>query len=83
MQLEKMGASSDSGAFQHCQDQNCISNIANLAKKFREKNLPVIHIHFITDPGAPGMTTNAPLFCYVKILQLTLGEPWGLTRLMD
>ena len=31
------GASSDSGAFQHCQDQNCISNIANLAKKFREK----------------------------------------------
>tara|TARA_A100001234_G_scaffold209959_1_gene209281 strand:- start:1275 stop:2804 length:1530 start_codon:yes stop_codon:yes gene_type:complete len=60
------GASSDSGAFQHCQDQNCISNIANLAKKFREKNLPVIHIHFITDPGAPGMTTNAPLFCYVK-----------------
>ena len=60
------GASADSGAPEHCKAQNCISNISELAKRFRSKNLPVIHIHFVTDPGAPGITTNAPLFRYVR-----------------
>ncbi len=59
------GASAKSGAPEHCRDQNCIANIAALAKKFRSTQRPVIHIHFVVDPGAPGVTKNAPLFRYV------------------
>ena len=39
---------------------------AALATKFRSLKRPVIHVHFIVDPGAPGITTNAPLFRYVR-----------------
>lgn len=60
------GASAQSGAPEHCRDQNCIANIAALATKFRSLKRPVIHVHFIVDPGAPGITTNAPLFRYVR-----------------
>ena len=60
------GASATSGAPEHCRDQNCVANIAALAKKFRSMGRTVIHVHFVVDPGAPGITTNAPLFRYVR-----------------
>ena len=28
----------------------------------RARGVPVIHVWFVVEPGAPGMTLNAPLF---------------------
>ncbi|WP_370311841.1 isochorismatase family protein [Sagittula sp.] len=56
------GAFAASGSPQHCRDQNAIANIARLAARCRELGVPVIHVHFLVHPGAPGFTLNAPLF---------------------
>lgn len=59
------GKAAETGAPEHCRAQNCVANIAALADLCRAKGIPVIHIHFIVDPDAPGMTRNAPLFDFV------------------
>lgn len=56
------GAFAASGSPQHCRDQNAIANVMRLAARCREIGIPVIHVHFLVNPGAPGMTLNAPLF---------------------
>ncbi|MDJ1007476.1 MAG: isochorismatase family protein [Paracoccaceae bacterium] len=60
------GAAADSGAPEHCKAQNCVAHIAALAEACRAKGLPVIHVHFVIDPVAPGMTMNAPLFEFLR-----------------
>lgn len=60
------GASAESGAPEHCAAQNTVAHCAALADAFRARGLPVIHVHFVVTPGAPGMTMNAPLFRYVR-----------------
>ncbi len=56
------GAFAASGAPQHCKEQNAIANIARLAAHCRRVGVPVIHIWFVVEPGAPGVTLNCPLF---------------------
>ncbi len=56
------GAFAASGSPQHCRDQNAIANVMRLAARCRELGIPVIHVHFLVNPGAPGLTLNAPLF---------------------
>lgn len=56
------GAFAASGSPQHCQEQNAIANIARLAEHCRRVGVPVIHIWFVVEPGAPGVTLNCPLF---------------------
>ncbi len=56
------GAFADSGAPAHCREQDCIRNIARLADVCRAKGVMVIHVWFIVEPGARGVTMNAPLF---------------------
>ncbi|RBI84964.1 gluconolactonase [Rhodosalinus halophilus] len=71
------GAFADSGSPQHCRDQNAIANIARLADRCRAMGVPVIHVHYLVHPGAPGMTLNAPLFEGVVDAGALVRGTWG------
>jgi gluconolactonase len=71
------GAFAASGSPQHCRDQNAIANIARLAARCRELGVPVIHVHFLVNPGAPGLTLNAPLFEGVVDENALVRGTWG------
>jgi gluconolactonase len=56
------GAFAASGSPAHCVQQNAIENARRLADACRARGVMVIHVWFIVEPGAPGITLNAPLF---------------------
>ena len=56
------GAFAASGAPQHAREQNVVENIRRLADACRSRGVMVIHVWFVVEPGAPGVTLNAPLF---------------------
>ena len=56
------GAFAASGSPAHCRQQNAIDNVRRLAEACRRRGVIVIHVWFIVEPGAPGVTLNAPLF---------------------
>ena len=56
------GAFAASGSPAHCREQNAIDNVRRLADACRARGVMVIHVWFIVEPGAPGVTLNAPLF---------------------
>jgi gluconolactonase len=56
------GAFAASGAPAHAKAQNVIENIRHVAAAARAHGVPVIHVWFVVEPGAPGVTLNAPLF---------------------
>ncbi|HEX5618933.1 MAG TPA: isochorismatase family protein, partial [Solirubrobacteraceae bacterium] len=60
------GAFADSGAPAHASSQNVVENVKNLAQAARDAGVPVIHIHYVVEAGAPGLKLNAPLFQGVK-----------------
>ena len=60
------GAFAESGAPEHAKEQNVVENIKALAAACRSKGVPVIHVHYIVEDGAPGLKLNAPLFNGVK-----------------
>jgi gluconolactonase len=72
------GAFAESGAPIHCQEQNCIANIRRLADTCRGANVPVIHVWFIVEPGAAGMTRNAPLFVNLTSSTALVRGTWGV-----
>jgi len=71
------GAFASSGSPAHCREQNAIANIARLAARCRELGVPVIHVHYLVAPGAPGMTLNAPLFEGVVDNHALVRGTWG------
>ncbi|MGR3436247.1 MAG: isochorismatase family protein [Shimia sp.] len=71
------GAFADSGAPAHCAAQGTVANIAALAAACRAKGLPVIHIHFVVEKGARGLTMNAPLFEGVRDADALVRGTWG------
>jgi gluconolactonase len=71
------GAFASSGSPQHCREQNCIENIRRLAEHCRRRGVPVIHVWFIVEPGARGMTLNAPLFEGVVSGNAMVRDTWG------
>jgi gluconolactonase len=71
------GAFASSGSPQHCREQNAIANIARLAERCRALGVPVIHVHYLVHPGAPGMTLNAPLFEGVIDSNALVRGSWG------
>ncbi len=71
------GAFAESGSPQHCRDQDCIRNIARLAEACRAKGVMVIHVWFIVEPGAPGVTLNAPLFEGLVEAKALVRGTWG------
>jgi gluconolactonase len=60
------GAFADSGAPAHAKSQNVVENVKRLADAARKAGMPVIHVHYIVEEGAPGLKQNAPLFVGVK-----------------
>src|SRR6186997_1125683 len=71
------GAFADSGAPTHAKEQNVVENVAALADACRSKGIPVIHVHYIVEPGAPGLKLNAPLFEGVKESNALVRGTWG------
>jgi gluconolactonase len=56
------GAFADSGSPGHARSQRVVENIRRVADAARARGVMIIHVWFIVEPGAPGMTLNAPLF---------------------
>ena len=48
-----------------------------LAETCRSKGIPVIHVHYVVEPGAPGLKLNAPLFQGVKDSGGLVRGTWG------
>ena len=75
--LAEGGAWASSGAPEHAKAQNIIANVASLADRCRALGVPVIHVHFIVESGAPGLKQNAPIFRDVKGSNALVRGSWG------
>jgi gluconolactonase len=71
------GAFAASGAPQHARSQNVVENVRRLAAAARARGVPVIHVWFVVEPGAPGLTLNAPLFEGVADNKAVVRGGWG------
>ena len=71
------GAFAESGSPQHAKEQNVVENVKALAETCRSKGIPVIHVHYIVEAGAPGLKLNAPLFQGVKDANALVRGSWG------
>ena len=71
------GAFAESGSPQHAKEQNVVENAAKLADACRGRGVPVIHVHYIVEDGAPGLKLNAPLFQGLKEAGAMVRGSWG------
>jgi gluconolactonase len=71
------GAFADSGAPAHAKEQNVVANVQGLAAAARRAGMPVIHVWYLVEPGAPGLKQNAPLFQGVKGTNGLVRGSWG------
>jgi gluconolactonase len=71
------GAFAGDGGAAHAQSQNVVENVARLAQGCRDAGVPVIHVHFVVDPGAPGTKQNAGLYRAVKEGNALVRGTWG------
>src|SRR3954470_21456096 len=71
------GAFADSGAPAHAKSQSVVENVAKLAAAPRQAGVPVIHVWYIVEQGAPGLKQNAPLFEGVKGSNALVRGRWG------
>lgn len=71
------GAFAESGAPAHAKSQNVVENVKNLAAAARKAGMQVIHVHFIVEPGAPGIKPNAPLFAGLIETKAMVRGTWG------
>ena len=71
------GAFAQSGSPEHAKEQNVVENVKALAAACRAKGVPVIHVHYIVEEGAPGLKLNAPLFNGVKDAGALVRGSWG------
>src|SRR4249920_2407256 len=71
------GAWAETGAPEHAKEQNVVANIAALADTCRSKGIPVIHVHYVVEEGAPGLKLNAGLFQGVKDTGGLVRGSWG------
>jgi gluconolactonase len=71
------GAFAASGSPAHARSQNVVENVRRLASAARARGVAVIHVWFIVEPGAPGLTLNAPLFEGVADNKAMVRGGWG------
>jgi gluconolactonase len=71
------GAFADSGSPGHAKEQDVVANVAGLADACRAKGIPVIHVWYVVEEGAPGLKLNAPLFGGVKETGALVRGTWG------
>jgi gluconolactonase len=71
------GAFAASGAPAHAKSQGVVDNVRRLAEACRARGVPVIHVWFVVEPGAPGLTLNCPLFEGVADGNALVRGTWG------
>ena len=71
------GAFADSGAPAHAKQQRVVENVRRLADAARARGVVVIHVWFVVEPGAPGVTLNAPLFEGLVDSKAMVRGGWG------
>jgi gluconolactonase len=71
------GAWADTGAPEHAKEQNVVENVKALADACRAAGIPVMHVHYIVEEGAPGLKVNAGLFKGVKDTGGLVRGSWG------
>jgi gluconolactonase len=71
------GACADSGAPAHAKKQKVVENVRALADAMRRAGAAVIHVHYIVEPGAPGLKLNAKLFRDVANANALVRGSWG------
>jgi gluconolactonase len=71
------GAWAETGAPEHAKEQNVVENVKRLADAFRAAGIPVFHVHYIVEEGAPGLKLNAGLFQGVKETGGLVRGSWG------
>jgi gluconolactonase len=71
------GAFAESGSPGHAKEQNVVENVRGLAEACRRLGIPVIHVWYVVEPGAPGLKLNAPLFQGVKDTTALVRGTWG------
>ena len=71
------GAFAESGSPEHAKEQNVVANVASLADTCRSKGIPVFHVWYIVEDGAPGLKLNAPLFQGLKDAGALVRGTWG------
>jgi gluconolactonase len=71
------GAFAETGSPEHAKEQNVVENVKGLATFCRTKGIPVIHVWYIVEEGAPGLKLNAPLFNGVKDGGALVRGSWG------
>jgi gluconolactonase len=71
------GAFADSGAPAHARQQQVVENVRRLADAARARGVVVIHVWFIVEQGAPGVTLNAPLFEGLVDSKAMVRGGWG------
>jgi gluconolactonase len=75
--IGEKGAFADTGAPAHAASQDVVANVARLADAARGAGVPVVHVHYIVEPGAAGLKTNAPLFAGVAETGALVRGTWG------
>jgi len=75
--MSEGGAWAETGAPEHAKEQNVVENVKGLAEACRAAGIPVIHVHYIVEEGAPGLKLNAPLFQGVKETNGLVRGSWG------
>ena len=71
------GAFADSGAPAHAKSQNVVANVKSIAAAARAAGMPVIHVWYIVEKGAPGLKLNAPLFQGLAGAKAFVRGSWG------
>jgi gluconolactonase len=72
------GAFASSGSPEHARQQDVIANARRLAEACRTRGVMVIHIWFVVEPGAPGLTLNCPLFEGLADAKGLVRGSWGV-----
>jgi len=75
--ISEGGAFASSGAPAHAAKQNLVQNVKALAEAMRKASGMVVHIHYIVEPGGPGLQLNAPLYRGVLENKALVRGTWG------
>ena len=62
---------------EHAKSQNVVANVKALATAARAAGVPVVHVWYVVEKGAPGLKLNAPLFQSVKETNGVVRGSWG------
>jgi gluconolactonase len=65
------------GPAEHAKSQNTVANVKSIAVAARAAGMPVIHVWFVVEKGAPGLKLNAPIFQAAVSTNAAVRGTWG------